>query len=48
LHESPVLCTVSQATPHALQLVVVLVGVSHPSLSGAVLVQSAQPAAHAA
>jgi hypothetical protein len=45
---SPVLWVVSHAAPHAPQLVVVFVGVSQPSLSGPVLVQSAQPAAHAA
>lgn len=44
LHEAPVLCAVSQASPHALQFEVVSIGVSHPSESGAVVVQSAQPA----
>jgi hypothetical protein len=48
LHESPVLCVVSQAAPQAPQLPAVFVGVSQPSLSGAVLTQSAQPAAQAA
>jgi hypothetical protein len=43
LQLAPELCTMSHATPQALQLVVVLVGVSHPSRSGAVLTQSAQP-----
>jgi hypothetical protein len=42
---APELCVVSQVTPHALQLVVESVCVSHPSRSGAVLMQSAQPAA---
>src|SRR4051812_13770125 len=37
----PTLLLVSQATPHAPQLVVVLIGVSQPSRSGAVLSQSA-------
>jgi hypothetical protein len=39
---------VSQAAPQALQLVVVFVCVSQPSVSGAVLLQSAQPLAHEA
>jgi serine/threonine-protein kinase len=43
-----VLCVVLHAAPQAPQLLVVFVGVSQPSLSGAVLVQSAHPAAHAA
>jgi hypothetical protein len=45
-HVAPPLCSVSQAAPHALQLVVVFVRVSHPSESGAVFVQSANPARH--
>jgi hypothetical protein len=43
LHAAPVLCVVSHVTPQPLQLVVVFVCVSQPSVSGAVLVQSAHP-----
>jgi hypothetical protein len=43
---APTLCVVSHVTPHALQLLIVFVLVSQPSVSGAVLVQSAQPAMH--
>ena len=39
----PVLLTVSHATPHPPQSVVVLSDVSHPSLSGAVFTQSPKP-----
>jgi hypothetical protein len=46
LHVAPVLCVVSQVAPQALQLIVVLVAVSQPSVSGAVLVQSAHPGEH--
>jgi hypothetical protein len=46
LHVAPVLCVVSHEAPQALQLIAVLVGVSHPSRSGAVLVQSAHPGEH--
>jgi hypothetical protein len=46
LQVAPPLCSVSQAAPQALQLVVVSVAVSQPSVSGAVLVQSAKPAEH--
>jgi hypothetical protein len=46
LHVSPVLWAVSQAAPHALQLDVVSVFVSQPSVSGALLLQSAKPATH--
>jgi hypothetical protein len=43
---APTLCDdVSQAVPHVAQLVVVLREVSQPSRSGAVVLQSAQPAA---
>jgi hypothetical protein len=43
---SPVLWAVSHAAPQALQFAVVSVFVSQPSVSGAVLVQSAKPATH--
>jgi hypothetical protein len=43
LHAAPVLWAVSHVSPHALQFVVVLVGVSQPSVSGGVLLQSSQP-----
>jgi hypothetical protein len=46
LQLAPPLCSVSHAAPHALQLVGVFVFVSQPSVSGAVLVQSAYPARH--
>jgi hypothetical protein len=38
---APTLVTVSHVTPHAPQLVVVLVAVSQPSVSGGVVLQSA-------
>jgi len=40
-HEAPELCVVSHLLPHPPQLSVVVVGVSHPSVSGAVVLQSA-------
>jgi hypothetical protein len=46
VHEAPVLCVASHASPHALQFAVVLVDVSHPFVSGAVLSQSAKPVSH--
>jgi hypothetical protein len=45
VHEAPWLCFVSQAAPQALQFAVVVVCVSHPLVSGAVVLQSAYPAA---
>jgi hypothetical protein len=42
---SPRLCVVSQEVPHTLHVVPV-VCVSHPLVSGAVVMQSAQPMAH--
>jgi hypothetical protein len=40
-HVAATLCVVSHAMPQAEQLVMVFVAVSHPSRSGAVVVQSA-------
>jgi hypothetical protein len=40
-HDAPVLCTVSQLWPHAPQVVVDPMNVSQPSMSGAVVLQSA-------
>lgn len=40
------LFTVSHAAPHAPQSVVVVVAVSHPSVSGAVVLQSLNPVLH--
>jgi hypothetical protein len=41
VHEAPWLCFVSHAAPQALQSVVVVVFVSQPLVSGAVVLQSA-------
>jgi hypothetical protein len=46
LQVAPPLCSVSHTAPQALQLVGVFVFVSQPSVSGAVLVQSPNPATH--
>lgn len=46
LHAAAVALFGVHTSPHALQLLVVLVGVSQPSVFGAVVVQSAQPDAH--
>jgi hypothetical protein len=45
LHEAPVLCAVSHATPQPPQFAVVDRLVSQPLASGAVVLQSAQPSA---
>jgi hypothetical protein len=43
VHVAPTLCAASHAAPHALQLLVVVVGVSQPLVSGGAVLQSAQP-----
>jgi hypothetical protein len=46
LQLAPVLWLASQALPQPPQLVIVFVGVSHPAVSGAVVVQFAHPPTH--
>jgi hypothetical protein len=46
LQPVPTLCVVSHAFPHPPQLVIVLVGVSQPAVSGAVVMQFAHPPTH--
>ena len=43
LQAAPLLLVVSQRTPQPVQLVAVVIAVSHPSVSGAVLLQSSNP-----
>ena len=46
VHESPLLCVVSQAAPHAVQFDVVVIGVEQPPVFGGVGLQSAKPGSH--